>query len=155
MVSHSRLFTFDVLNEEEEKIMVTPQQIRLVKSSWRRLQGIQPETIAGLFYARLFASHPGLRRMFPEDMELQYKKLMDMLHTIVMRLDNLEKLGVELAAMASRHEGYGVKPVHYKYVGESLLWTLEKGLGNEWTEEVANAWKESYAQLTASMLQEI
>lgn len=135
--------------------MVTTQQIKLVKNSWRRLQGIQPETIAGLFYARLFASHPALRKMFPADMELQYKKLMDMLHTIVMRLDNLDKLGVELSAMASRHEGYGVKPVHYKYVGEALLWTLEKGLGNDWTPEVAGAWQDSYAQLTASMLQEI
>ncbi len=135
--------------------MVTPQQIRLVKGSWRRLQGIQPETIAGLFYARLFASHPALRKMFPVDMEAQYRKLMDMLHTIVMRLDHLDELTAEIAAMAARHEGYGVKPVHYKYVGDALLWTLEKGLGKDWTEEVALAWQDSYSTLTASMLQDV
>ena len=135
--------------------MVTPQQIRMVKGSWRRLQGIQPETIAGLFYARLFASHPGLRKMFPADMEAQYRKLMDMLHTIVMRLDHLEELSAEIGAMAARHEGYSVKPVHYQYVGEALLWTLEKGLGKDWTDEVATAWLDSYTTLTASMLREL
>lgn len=133
--------------------MINQLQIKLVKDSWRRFKGIQPETIAGLFYAQLFASHPGLRKMFPADMDAQYGKLMDMLHTVVLRLDQLEKLSADLAAMASRHEGYGVKPVHYKYVGEALFWTLEKGLGNEWTEEVANAWKQSYAELTAHMMQ--
>jgi hemoglobin-like flavoprotein len=29
-----------------------------------------------------------------------------------------------------RHTGYGVKPDHYRLVGNALLWTLEKGLGS-------------------------
>lgn len=135
--------------------MITEKQLRLVKSSWRSLQGIKPATIAGLFYAKLFADHPSLRKMFPSEMEDQYKKLMAMLHTIVMRLDRLDEISDELSAMASRHEGYGVKPVHYKYVGAALLWTLEKGLGKDWTGELATAWQDSYAVLTANMLHEV
>jgi len=131
---------------------MTKEQIRLVKKSWRSLQGIRPETIAQLFYARLFTDKPALRRMFPADMQAQYKKIMDMLDAIVMRLDRLETLGEEISAMAERHEGYGVKPVHYQFVGQALLWTLEKALGQDWTSDVADAWQESYETLTKMMI---
>ena len=116
------------------------------------MQGIKPETIAQLFYARLFTDKPALRRMFPSNMEEQYRKLMDMLDAIVLRLDRLEEVSLEIAAMADRHEGYGVKPVHYQYVGKALFWTLEKAMGADWTPEVAEAWEVSYNKLTSLML---
>lgn len=127
---------------------MTVEQVQLVKRSWRRLQGIKPETIAQLFYARLFTDKPTLRRMFPDDMQEQYRKLMDMLDSIVLRLDRLDELSEEITAMAERHEGYGVKPSHYQLVGKALLWTLEKALGTNWTPEVANAWETSYGKLS-------
>ncbi len=90
--------------------------------------------------------------MFPRDMEPQYVKLMDMLSAIVARLDRLEELSEEIAAMAERHVGYGVKPEHYKLVGEALLWTLEKGLGTDWTPTVKAAWTEAYTVLSDTMI---
>ena len=35
---------------------------------------------------------------------------------------------------------YKVKREQYEYVQESLMWTLETGLGDAWTEDVAEAW---------------
>lgn len=131
---------------------MTKEQARLVKKSWRSLQGIQPETIAQLFYARLFTDRPALRRMFPANMQEQYRKLMDMLDAIVMRLDRLDELSEEIAALAERHEGYGVKPAHYDYVGKALLWTLEKAFGPEWTHDLAQAWLISYQTLAKLMI---
>lgn len=131
---------------------MTKEQVRLVKKSWKSLQGIKPETIAQLFYAKLFTDRPALRRMFPANMQEQYRKLMDMLDAIVMRLDRLEQLGEEIAAMAERHEGYGVKPVHYEFVGKALLWTLEKAFGKEWTPHLAEAWLISYQTLAQMMI---
>ena len=40
-------------------------------------------------------------------------------------------LVITLEGLARRHLGYGVKDEHYDKVGEALLWTLEKGLGDE------------------------
>jgi len=34
------------------------------------------------------------------------------------------------------------------------LWTLENGLGENWTPDVADAWKEAYATLSAFMISE-
>ena len=131
---------------------MTSEQIILVKKTWRNIIAIKPEIVADLFYSKLFADTPALRKMFPSKMQEQYQKLMDMLNAIVIRLDRLDELTEEIAAMAQRHEGYGVRPAHYKLVGSAFLWTLQKGLGNEWTEEVKTAWTTCYNLLADTMI---
>ncbi len=131
---------------------MTPEQIQLVKKTWRVFRGIKPETVGDLFYSKLFADNPGLRKMFPRNMQEQYQKLIDMLNAIVIRLNQLEELSDEIAAMARRHEGYGVKTSHYKLVGAALLWTLQKGLGDDWTPEVEKAWTTCYTVLSDTMI---
>jgi nitric oxide dioxygenase len=37
-------------------------------------------------------------------------------------------------------------------VGSALLWTLENGLGEDWTKEVADAWTSAYALLSVFMI---
>ena len=39
-------------------------------------------------------------------------------------------------------------------VGAALLWTLEKGLGDGWTPEVADAWGTAYDTLSGYMISE-
>lgn len=85
-------------------------------------------------------------------MKEQYTKLMSMLTTIVSRLDRLEEISREIADMGRRHVAYGVKPSHYKLVGDALLWTLKHGLGKDWTPEVEAAWRECYTTLSKTMI---
>ena len=56
--------------------------------------------------------------------------------------------------LAKRHVSYGAKPRHYPVVGAALLWTLEKGLGDGWTPEVADAWRTAYGTLSGYMISE-
>jgi Hemoglobin-like flavoprotein len=132
--------------------MLTEQETTLVKKSWARLRNIDPVVIGDAFYSKLFFERPALRRMFPVEMDAQYKKLVDMLNTIVTRLDQLDELTEEIIAMAKRHEGYGVKPEHYGPVGEALIWTLKVGLGREWNQEVQDAWAKCYGVLANAMI---
>lgn len=130
---------------------MTTEQILLVKKTWKVFRGIRPETVGDLFYSKLFADNPSLRKMFPANMQQQYQKLIDMLNAIVIRLDKLDELTEEIAAMAQRHVGYGVRPAHYKLVGSALLWTLQKGLGEDWNDEVKDAWIKCYTTLSDTM----
>jgi hemoglobin-like flavoprotein len=41
---------------------------------------------------------------------------------------------------------------HYQPVGEALLWTLEKGLGADFTLPVKAAWTEAYKTLSGVMI---
>lgn len=132
--------------------MLNEQEMNLIKKSWGKLRYIDPVVIGDAFYSKLFFDRPALRRMFPQEMDAQYKKLMDMLNTIVMRIDKLDELSEEIIAMAKRHEGYGVKPEHYQPVGEALIWTLKTGLGSEWNEELKNAWVKCFGILSNAMI---
>lgn len=123
----------------------------LIRQSWRSLRGVNPHLIADIFYSKLFTDQPHLRKLFPADMELQYRKLIDMLTSIVTRIDRLEEISEEFSAMAERHAAYGAKPSHYKAVGDALCWTLEKGLGKQWNMELENAWICCYTILTDKM----
>jgi len=58
------------------------------------------------------------------------------------------------SALATRHVGYGAKAEHYPVVGAALLWTLEKGLGDGWAPEVADAWATAYGTLSSFMISE-
>jgi nitric oxide dioxygenase len=55
-------------------------------------------------------------------------------------------------ALGARHAGYGVEEEHYATVGAALLWTLDKGLGAEFTPAVREAWTTTYSLLANTMI---
>lgn len=132
---------------------MNPTQVRLVQESFAKVAPIS-ETAAVLFYDRLFEIAPSVRAMFPADMTEQRKKLMAMLAAVVNGLANLESILPAASALAKRHVAYGAKPEHYPVVGSALLWTLEKGLGDAWTADVADAWTAAYGTLSGFMISE-
>ena len=132
---------------------MTPQQVALVQESFAKVAPIS-ETAAALFYDRLFEIAPSVKAMFPIDMAGQRKKLMATLAVVVNGLGNLASILPAASALAKRHVSYGAKPEHYPIVGAALLWTLEKGLGDAWTPEVAEAWTAAYATLSGYMIGE-
>ncbi|MGZ3290904.1 MAG: globin family protein [Xanthobacteraceae bacterium] len=132
---------------------MNPTQVKLVQESFARVAPIS-ETAAVLFYDRLFEIAPTVRAMFPADMTEQRKKLMAMLAAVVNGLANLDSILPAASALAKRHVAYGAKPEHYPVVGSALLWTLEKGLGEAWTSDVADAWTAAYGTLAGYMISE-
>jgi nitric oxide dioxygenase len=132
---------------------MTPDQIELVQQSFAKVASIS-EQAAVLFYDRLFEIAPKVKSMFPADMTEQRKKLMATLAVVVNGLGNLESVLPAASALARRHVSYGAKAEHYPVVGAALLWTLEKGLGDGWTPEVAEAWATAYGTLSGFMISE-
>jgi hemoglobin-like flavoprotein len=132
---------------------MNPEQIKLVQESFSKVAPIS-EQAAVLFYDRLFEVAPTVRAMFPDDMTEQRKKLMATLAVVVTGLTNLEAVLPAASALAKRHVNYGAKPEHYPVVGGALLWTLEKGLGDAWTPDLATAWTAAYGTLSGYMISE-
>ena len=131
---------------------MTVAQIALIKKTWRNFRSIDPELIGEVFYSRLFSKYPRLQTMFVSPMNEQSAKLINMLTMMVTRLERFDEITDDIKQLAIRHAGYGVKPAHYKAVGEALLWTLEKGLGNDWNDEVKEAWAACYSSIAATMM---
>jgi nitric oxide dioxygenase len=132
---------------------MTPDQVKLVQESFAKVVPISDQA-AVIFYDRLFEIAPTAKAMFPGDMTEQRKKLMATLAVVVNGLGNLESVLPAASALATRHVSYGAKAEHYPIVGAALLWTLEKGLGDGWTPEVAEAWTAAYGTLSGFMISE-
>ncbi len=130
---------------------MTPQQIELVQSSFAKVVPIA-DAAAALFYARLFQIAPRVKLLFDSDMTEQGRKLMMTLGVVVNGLKNLDAIAPAAQALAVKHAGYGVKAADYAPVGEALLWTLEKGVGDAFTAEVAAAWTAAYGTLSSAMI---
>jgi hemoglobin-like flavoprotein len=131
---------------------MNPAEIALVKNSFRQVVPIADQA-AALFYARLFELDPSLRRLFRGDMTEQGRKLMAMIAAAVAALEKLDSLVPAVRALGARHGGYGVTEDHYATVGAALLWTLEKGLGPEFTPAVRAAWVSVYSLLANTMIE--
>lgn len=132
-------------------IRMTPQQIALVRESFAKVVPIR-EQAAGLFYDRLFAINPSTRPLFRGDMKSQGAKLMAAIGAVVKSLDRIETMLDDLRALARRHDRYGVREEHYASVGAALLWTLEQGLGLDFTPDVRKAWATAYGLLSSVMI---
>lgn len=132
---------------------MTPDQIKMVQESFAKVAPIS-EPAAALFYGRLFEIAPAVKPLFRGDMAEQGRKLMATLAVVVNGLNNLAVILPAASALAKRHVAYGVKAADYAPVGEALLWTLERGLGADWTPELAAAWATAYGVLSSYMIDE-
>ncbi|MEA3194206.1 MAG: hypothetical protein QOD26_2539 [Betaproteobacteria bacterium] len=129
---------------------MTPEQIELVQRTWRAVLPVG-DTAAELFYGKLFSLDPGIRRLFKNDMIDQGRNLTSMISVAVGSLSRPERILLAVRQLGGRHAGYGVEPYHYALVGTSLLWALEKCLGEAFTPEVEAAWSATYAFLSGTM----
>ena len=132
---------------------MTPDQVKLVQQSFAQVAPIADKA-AEIFYGRLFEIAPAVKPLFHGDLAAQRRKLMAALAAVVAGLSNMPSVLPVASALAKRHVGYGAHPEHYSAVGEALLWTLARGLGPQWTPEVATAWTSAYATLSSFMIAE-
>ncbi len=127
-------------------------QIDLIQDSFKSVAPIA-DAAAEIFYADLFETAPEVKPYFAgSDMKEQGAKLMTTLGVVVNGLRDLDKIVPVAEDLAKRHVGYGVKAQDYDAVGASLIRTLEKGLGEDFTDDVKGAWVEAYTLLSSVMV---
>ena len=131
---------------------MTPEQVNLVQTSFQKVLPIK-DTASDLFYGRLFEIDPVVRSFFPSDLTGQRKKLMAALATVVSGLSLPDSILPTVKALGVKHVEYGVNATHYGTVGEALIWTLEQGLGDEFTPQVRDAWIAAYTLLSNVMIE--
>lgn len=122
-----------------------------VQQSFKQVVPIA-DKVGRIFYARLFETHPEVRPMFAEDIQPQAKKLVQMLALIVNSLHKLDTILPVVDDLARRHKSYGVVDAHYPVVGDTLIWTLEQGLGDAFTPQVKRAWATAFDTLSSVMI---
>ncbi len=132
---------------------MTPRQIERVRISWSAVEPIA-DAAARLFYDRLFEMDPAIKRLFAKtDMPAQRGILMQTLALLVSSLDEFERVIPVLQALGRVHVGYGVRQRHYDTVEAALLWALDRGLGDAFDDETADAWATAYSAVASVMIE--
>ena len=128
----------------------TPENIARIRANWAVAAGV-PDQVAQAFYARLFRIDPSTRRLFPQDLTIQGRKLTDTLAFIVDHLDDDKALVPAAQDLARRHVDFGVQRDHYASVGQALVGTLAQMLGPNFSEDDEAAWGAVYTELADVM----
>jgi len=106
---------------------VTEAQADLVQRTWRAVLPVGA-TFAELFYGRLLAVDPELRKHFRGDMMEQGRNLTAMLSVAAANVGKPERISVALRQLGKRHVAYGVKAKDFANFEDALLFALEHAL---------------------------
>ena len=131
---------------------MTPEQIALVQSSFKRL-GPDLPAVTARFYEELFQRDPALRPLFTTDMAEQRVKFAQKLTEIVRSMPRLGELLVHTRALGARHVGYGVRAMDYQTVGDALIAAIAAVLGDEFDADTREAWLLAFNIVAETMLE--
>lgn len=129
---------------------ITQHQITLVQNSFAKVEPIA-EQAAEIFYNKLFEYDPKLKPLFKSDIKAQGRKLMATLKVATAGLNDLDTLVPVLHQLAERHVKYGVKAADFTPVGNALLYALQQGLGDQFTDDVRQAWVDVFRLVATTM----
>jgi hemoglobin-like flavoprotein len=132
--------------------IATDDQIGRIRDSFDAIWPVHRE-IAEAFYARFFELVPDARRMFPDELEGQQRKLMDTIAALVGALDSPEMFQSIGSPIGRWHAQLGVTSSHLAAFGEALLWTLERHFASAFTPELRQAWAALYEAVQSDMMQ--
>jgi hemoglobin-like flavoprotein len=126
--------------------------VPLLRSSFELVVTRQPD-MTHLFYNELFSRYPQAKNLFGRNsQEKQEKMLSEALVAVLDHLEDAPWLTSTLSGLGQKHEGYGVTPEMYNWVGEALLVTIAKVAGNDWNKELETAWTDAYSAIVSMML---
>ncbi|MFQ5622581.1 MAG: globin domain-containing protein [Paracoccaceae bacterium] len=138
-------------SEARSRAPLTGEQLAVIRKSFALLED-NLETVSGLLYQRLFEIKPDFRPMFRSDIIDQGMRFMSTLRTIVNHLESPESLHPFLVELAEGHAAYGVGPEHFPPMGEALIWTMKKTLGDGMPEGAEEAWRAAYKHVADEMI---
>jgi hemoglobin-like flavoprotein len=131
---------------------LTARQVQLIQDSFALIRPMAKATVL-IFYGRLFQLDPSARAMFRNDLQLQARKLVSTLDTVVESLGDWEAMRPRLRELGRQHVAYGVKPEQYASVNTALVWALSQALDIAASVEVRQAWTQLLEEISAEMLE--
>ncbi len=129
--------------------MLDQKTIDIIKSTVPALKAHGVE-ITTVFYKNMFEQNPEVKELFNMDKQKsgeQPKALAMAVLAAAQNIDNLEAITPVVKKIGEVHCNCNVKPEHYPIVGKHLLGAIKEVLGDAATDEVLDAWAQTYQVL--------
>jgi NAD(P)H-flavin reductase/hemoglobin-like flavoprotein len=137
-------------NEAPRSVTAADLEPRIVKETFDYLMAEGPAAME-YFYARLFATSPDTRALFPLSMTEQRERVFGTLAGLLSSLDNLPGTAETLAHLGRDHRRFGVTEKHYASFFATLRDTAEHFIGEAWSAETAAAWQAALDFISETM----
>jgi hemoglobin-like flavoprotein len=129
---------------------MTPEQVAVVRTSYASLG--DATTMAGDFYARLFALDPSAELLFTDGPDVMAGKFAAELAALVEAISEFGEFAARARELGTRHAAYGVQTTHYHSACEALVGSLAEHLGERWNSTVEAAWRRAYNLVAELMM---
>jgi hemoglobin-like flavoprotein len=134
-----------------EPATMTPQEIRLVRSSFARLEP-RAMQCAELFLGHILRADPGLSPMLKGDPAAQGQRLMQLMSVAVGLLDKPGQLDPVLRKLGARFAGRGIGQQHCDALGAALLRALYEATGDAFDADTCDAWVSMHEIVSRTMI---
>lgn len=118
---------------------MTPEQLRLVRSTLAQATA-NPRDFGLTFYGLLFEAMPELSGRFQGNLDKEIDKLNGMMSLAFGSLTDVPFLVTTLQGLARRDIGRDLPDAQCRALARTLLGAIEQRLGENFTNEVRNAW---------------
>ncbi|XP_061194669.1 neuroglobin-like [Saccostrea echinata] len=151
------------LEKRELETYVTPEDIRLVKESWK-IVGQDLNGAGMMVFHKLFEKNKDLKKLFQnltrleadgevvlddEKLQTHSRIVMDGLGAAVESLEDSVILTNILILMGERHAGYHVRPEMVGLLWPAIRDTFKEKLEDDFTPDIARAWTHVFDYLKA------
>eukprot|EP00122_Pirum_gemmata_P007116 Pgem_evm1s6522 len=131
------------------------EQGNLIQASWKLLThnpnpNCAKDFVAN-FYETVFRLDPACKLLFGDDMIEQGETLLNMLDVVVTNIHEIGTIAGAVQELGVRHKEYGVKNYMYFIVGRALMATFVSTLGDDFTDNMCDAWLVAYPFLSNVM----
>ncbi|MER2057732.1 MAG: NO-inducible flavohemoprotein [Niallia sp.] len=126
--------------------MLSQKTMDIIKSTVPVLQ-VHGTQITTTFYSNLFKAHPELLNIFNHANQAKGRQQTALSNTVLAAAQNIDKLETIIPVVkqiAHKHRSLMIKPEHYPIVGEYLLKAIKEVLGDAATDEIIQAWADTY-----------
>jgi NAD(P)H-flavin reductase/hemoglobin-like flavoprotein len=136
--------------EAERAVTAADLDPRLVKETFAPVLTAGPAAMK-YFYARLFATSPDIRGLFPTSMTELREHAFAALAKVVWSLDSQPGCAEILGQLGRDHRRFGVLERHHRAFFAALRDTVKHFIGSAWTAETKAAWQVALDYISATM----
>ena len=125
----------------------------LIEETWDSLAGRRREIVES-FYEHLFDQHPKYREMFPDSLDHQMEKMVEMLSAVARFSDHIDLIRPYLLRIAEAHKELGIDAEDVANFRNAMIETLAEKSGPDWNQAHTEAFAAAFDNTIIPLFEE-